>query len=115
MPSSVGAVAPQLEVDPGFSLSDIVQPVATPRHAESVARYGPGYERQAQAVAASLGGEVAIGQSPIPSGAKVILVTGTNMAVASPPPTPSLQAQTALPSFDPGACPPGAVAVPAQG
>ncbi len=120
----------------GYDVTGLGTTAVTAHPSESIIYYAAGRLAQAQRLVANLSGSVIMGQATTPPGTDLVLVSGSDLKVASPPrppppaapgttrpapiathggappsaaPTP---AQAPLPDYNPTACPPGSKAVP---
>ncbi|HWC38549.1 MAG TPA: LCP family protein [Acidimicrobiales bacterium] len=125
----------------GYNVTGLGTTPVTAHPSESIIFYAPGHLAKAQRLKADLSGSVIMGQAPTPPGTDVVLLSGSDLKVASPPPPPTAAApgtirpaptqshstapatatpssaaptpaQAPLPAYNPTACPPGSKAVP---
>jgi hypothetical protein len=125
----------------GYNVMGLGTTPVTAHPSESIIYYAPGRLAKAQRLVANLQGSVIMGQAPTPPGTDVVLVSGGDLKVASPPSPPApaapsttrpapvqshvsapasvappsaapTPAQAPLPAFNPTACPPASKAVP---
>lgn len=105
----------------GFDVTGTGDATVVGNPAETVVYYAPGQMGAAEEIASNLSGNVAMGEQSLPAGVDVEVVAGTGLSVNTPsspgaasssaPPSssssgaPPTAAVSALPSFDPTACP----------
>jgi hypothetical protein len=123
----------------GYTVTGTTSVPVAGRPSESVIYYAPGQLAKAERLLSSLSGSVIMGQAPTPPGTDLVLVSGSDLKVASPPSAPAAPgtkapstqpqsthnaappapaavtpAQAPLPAFNPTACPPASSAVAAR-